>query len=63
MSQRFRTSNQIRRSRNIRTGRSVTRSTSASDTTLEAVDIAIADVMVNAKRAEQTIRDKARKGS
>ena len=61
VSRQFRTSNQIRRSVNIRTGRSVARSTSTIDTGLEATDIAIADVFMKAERAKQSIKDKGRR--
>ena len=61
MSRQFRTSDQIRRSANIRTGRSVARSTGAVDTGLEAADIAIADVFMKAERAKQSIKDKVRR--
>ena len=61
MSRQFRTSNQIRRSANIRSGRSVARSTSTIDTGLEAADIAIADVFMKAERAKQSIKDKGRR--
>ena len=61
VSRQFRTSNQIRRSANIRTGRSVARSTSTIDTGLEAADIAIADVFMKAERAKQSIKDKVRR--
>lgn len=59
MNPRIRTSDHIRKSANVRTGRTVTRSTGSSDAPRESIDNAIADVVMNAKRAEQAIREAA----
>ncbi|MEI6363181.1 MAG: hypothetical protein WCP95_13710 [Actinomycetes bacterium] len=58
----IRTSSQVRRSANIRTSRSVARSTSGVDLRLEEIARAVADLNMKAKRAEQDVKDRIGKG-
>ncbi len=61
MWQASRTSDQIRRSKSLRTGRSAPRTIGRSGAKSESAVIAIADIVMKAKRAEHDVKDTARR--